>query len=163
MKAKNYIPEGRHTITPFLVVRGADKAIDFYVKAFGAKELTRMLGPDGKSILHAQIKIGDSTICLSEESPQCAGASSSPQTLGGVASSLYIYVPDVDVSFKRAVDAGCESKMVPTDMFWGDRFSSLQDPFGHQWSLGTHLEDLTPEEIKKRQDTFLKEMAGART
>jgi uncharacterized glyoxalase superfamily protein PhnB len=160
MKTNNYIPEGRHTVTPFLVVRGADKAIDFYVKAFGAKELTRMVGPDGKSIMHAQIKIGDSSICLSDENPQCG--TQSPQSLGGVASTLYLYVPDVDVSFKRAVDAGCESKMEPTDMFWGDRFSSVADPFGHLWSLATHIEDLTTEEIKKRQESFFSQMAGAR-
>ena len=160
MKAKNYIPEGRSTVTPFLIVSGADKAIDFYVKAFGAKEILRLAGPDGKSIGHAQIKIGDSTICLSEENPQCAGLS--PKSLGGVSTSLYIYVADVDVAYKRAIDAGCETKMAPADMFWGDRFSSVVDPFGHQWSLATHVEDLSPEEIKKRQESFFAELVGAK-
>ncbi|MBX9723960.1 MAG: VOC family protein, partial [Candidatus Obscuribacterales bacterium] len=150
MKAANYIPEGRHTVTPFLVVRGADKAIDFYVKAFGAQEIVRMVAPDGKSIMHSQIKIGDSTICITDESPQCN--TKSPESLGGVASTLFLYVKDVDAAFKQAVAAGCESKMEPADMFWGDRFSSVQDPFGHQWSLATHVELLTGDEIKKRQD-----------
>ena len=159
MKAKNYIPEGRHTVTPFMAVRSADKAIDFYVKAFGAKEVMQMVGPDGKTIMHAQIKIGESTICLSEESEQCG--TKSPQSLGGVPISLYLYVPDVDAAYKRAVDAGCETKMAPADMFWGDRFSSVADPFGHQWSLATHVEDLNPEEIKKRQESFFAQMAGA--
>lgn len=160
MKAKKYIPEGRHTVTPFLSVRGADKALDFYVQALGAKELTRSLGPDGK-IMHSQLQIGDSIISVSEENPQC-GNVRAPQSLGGVATTLYLYVPDVDASFKRAVEAGCVSKLAPTDMFWGDRFSSVEDPFGHQWGIATHLEDLTPEEISKRAASFFAQMAGAK-
>ncbi len=157
MAKPNYIPEGRHTVTAFLVVKEASNAIEFYKKAFDAKEVMRMMAPDGKSIMHAEIKLGDSIVCISDEHPQCGV--SSPQTLGGVASTLFLYVPDVDAAFKQATEAGCETKMPPTDMFWGDRFSSVQDPFGHQWSLATHVEDLTEEEIMKRQEGFFKQMA----
>jgi PhnB protein len=160
MKATNYMPEGKHTVTPYLVVRGADKAIEFYIKAFGAKELNRNTGPDGKTIMHAEIKIGDSAILLTEEAPHWG--TNSPQSLGGVAGSLYLYVPNVDASYKQAVDAGCESKMAPADMFWGDRFAKLQDPFGHEWSLATHIEDLDAEEIKTRQTKFFAQMASAK-
>jgi uncharacterized glyoxalase superfamily protein PhnB len=161
MAKVNYIPEGRNTVTPFIVVREAAKAIDFYVKAFGAQEVFRMSGPDGK-IMYAHIKIGDSSICISDESPQC-GDVKSPQTLGAVSSSLYVYVQDTDAAHKRAIDAGCENKMPPTDMFWGDRFSSVKDPFGHQWSLATHVEDVSFEEMTKRQEAFCAQMAGARS
>ncbi|HEY9714198.1 MAG TPA: VOC family protein [Chroococcales cyanobacterium] len=159
MSKPNYIPEGRHTATPFLCVKDSAKAIEFYVKAFGAKEISRMTSPDGKSVMHAQIQIGDSTVCLSDENPQCGV--SSPQTLGGVASTIYLYVPDTDASFKRAVEAGAEGKMPPADMFWGDRFAAIVDPFGHQWSFGTRVEELSFEEMTKRRDAFFKQMAGA--
>lgn len=156
-KTDNFQARGWHTVTPFIVVRNAEKAIDFYVKVFGAKEQTRMIGPDGK-IMHARIQVGDSLICLSEENQSCGGTS--PETLGGVASSLYLYVADIDASFKKAVDAGCKAKMPPTEMFWGDMFSSVQDPFGHCWSLATHVEDLTDEQVKKRQQEFFAQMAN---
>ena len=142
------IPDGYRTITPYIAVKGAAQAIDFYKRAFGAKEGERMTDPDGKRVMHAEITIGDSKVMLSDEYPQ--GGCVSPQTLGGTAVSLFMYVPDVDSAFKRAIDAGATSAMAPTDMFWGDRFGKLVDPFGHEWAMATHKEDLSPEEIRKR-------------
>ena len=151
------VPPGFHTVTPMLTVREADKAIDFYKRAFGAEERMRFLGPDEKSIMHAEIKIGDSIIMLGEEHPQkgCSG----PQTLGGTPVSLYLYVEDVDKAFNRAASAGATVTMPVADMFWGDRCGQLTDPFGHKWMLATHKEDLQPEEIRKRATAFFAEMA----
>jgi PhnB protein len=142
------IPEGFHTLTPHLVVKGADKAIDFYKKAFGAKEVGRMPGPDGKTIMHADLIIGDSHLMLVDEFPDmgCLG----PQSVGGSPVSIHIYVEDVDTFFKQALAAGAQEKMPLTDMFWGDRYGMVADPFGHTWSIATHKEDLTVEEITKR-------------
>jgi uncharacterized glyoxalase superfamily protein PhnB len=142
------IPEGYHTITPYITVKGAAKAIDFYKRAFGARERDRMTDPEGKRVMHAEIQIGDSIVMLGDEFPQ--GECKSPQTLGGTAVSLFLYVPDVDAAFKRAVDAGATAAMAPTDMFWGDRFGKLVDPFGHEWAMATHKEDLSHDEIRKR-------------
>src|SRR5262245_25457322 len=142
------IPDGYRTVTPYITVKGAAQAIDFYTRAFGAKPGERMNGPDGKSVMHAEIKIGDSMIMLSDEFPQMG--SRSPQTLGGTSGSLFLYVPDVDAAFKRAVDAGAKAVMPPADMFWGDRFGKVTDPFGHEWALATHKEDLSHDEIQKR-------------
>ena len=142
------IPEGYRTVTPYLTLKGAARAIDFYKRAFGAQEVERMMGPDGESVMHAEVRIGDSVVMLSDEFPQMG--SRSPETLGGTTASLFLYVPDVDTAFQRAVDAGAKTIMPPTDMFWGDRFGTLVDPFGHQWSMATHKEDLSPEEIRKR-------------
>jgi PhnB protein len=150
-KSSKPIPDGYHTITPYLVVKGAEKAIDFYKKAFGALEVHRMAGPEGK-ILHAELQIGDSRVMLSEEFIEMRALS--PQTIGGTPIHLFLYVPDVDTSFRKAVEAGAASEMKPEDMFWGDRYAKLSDPFGHRWSMATHKEDLTPEEIRKRQDEF---------
>jgi PhnB protein len=141
------IPEGYHTVTPYLTIRGAARAIDFYKRAFGAEETMRMPGP-GERIMHAEIRIGDSPVMISDEMPEMGNKS--PQTLGGVPGYLFLYVNDVDRAFQRAVDAGAQVKMVPTDMFWGDRYGRLVDPFGHEWGLATHKEDLTPEEIARR-------------
>jgi uncharacterized glyoxalase superfamily protein PhnB len=116
-----------------------------------------MPGPDGKSIMHAEIKIGDSRIFLSEEFPEMGCRS--PESLGGTASSLHLYVEDVDAAFKRAVAAGAQVKMPVADMFWGDRFGKLIDPFGHEWGMATHKEDLTPEEIRERANVFFAQMA----
>ena len=151
------VPEGCHTVTPYLMVRGADRAIEFYKRAFGAEELMRMPGPDDKSIMHAEIKIGDSRISLSEEFPDMGCRS--PESLGGTASSLHLYVEDVDAAFKRAVSAGAQVKMPVADMFWGDRFGKLIDPFGHEWGMATHTEDRTPEEIRERANAFFAQMA----
>lgn len=155
--AKKPIPEGFHSVTPSLIVRDAPRAIDFYKKAFGAQELMRMPGPDGK-IMHAEIKIGDSIIFLAEENPQM-GNVKSPQTLGGCTGTLNIYVPDVDQTFKQAVAAGGKETMGVADQFWGDRYGSLIDPFGYSWGIGTHKEDLKPEEMGQRAQQFFAEYA----
>lgn len=154
------IPEGFHTITPSLIVRDAAKAIDFYKKALGAEELVRMPSPDGK-IVHAELKIGDSIIFLSDEMPQ--SPAKSPQTLGGVTGVLNLYVQDVDKSFQRALDAGAKVAMPVADQFWGDRYGSLTDPFGYTWGIGTHKEDLNPQQMQERMKTFFAQMAQRKT
>lgn len=147
MSAVKPVPDGYHTVTPYLVVRDAAAALAFYAKAFGAEELFRMPGPGGV-VMHAELKIGDSIVMLGEESPQMG--TSAPQTVGGTPVSLMVYLNDVDASFSRAAQAGCTVQMPPTDMFWGDRYGKLQDPFGHHWSLATHKEDVSPEDMAKR-------------
>ncbi len=147
MSAVKFQPDGYHTVTPHLVVRDAAKAIDFYAKAFGAEQRMRMPGPKGE-VMHAELTVGDSVFMLGEENPQMS--SLSPQAVGGSSTTLMIYVKDVDASCARAEKAGCTVQMPPADMFWGDRYASLQDPFGHRWSLSTHKEDVSPEEMKKR-------------
>lgn len=149
------IPDGFHTITPYLRVRKGREAIDFYKKAFGAEEVYSLPGPDG-SVMHAELKIGDSRMMLGEECKDWGLMS--PLSLGGNGSGLHLYVEDVDASFKRAADAGCKVAMPPTDMFWGDRYGKLIDPFGHEWSIGTHMEDLSPDEIAKRGVEAMKHM-----
>ena len=144
-KATKPVPDGSHTITPYLIIRDAGGAIEFYKKAFDAKELVRMPGPGGKGVMHAELQIGDSQLMLTEEWPQYGSVS--PQQLGGTAVSLHLYVDDVDAWFERAVRAGCQVKTPVSDMFWGDRFGKVQDPFGHQWSIATHKLDLTPAEM----------------
>lgn len=141
------IPEGYHTVTPYLVVRDAARAIDFYKRAFGATEVMRMPGPGGK-VMHAEIQIGDSRIMLGDENPQMGAKS--PQALNGSPVSLFLYVEDVDAVYKQAVAAGAKQTMPPQDMFWGDRYGKLDDPFGHQWGVATHKEDVAPEEMTKR-------------
>lgn len=149
--AKKPIPEGFHSVTPHLVFRDTAKAIDFYKRALGAQELNRMEGPDGK-IGHAELKIGDSVIFLADEFPQAD--CKAPQTLGGTTCSLFLYVEDVDTSFQKAVAAGAKTSMPVADMFWGDRYGVLTDPFGHSWGLATHKEDLTPQEMEERAKAF---------
>lgn len=141
------IPEGYHTVTPYLIIRNAASAIDFYKKAFGAIELFRMPQPDGK-IAHAEIKIGDSPIMLSDEHPDLGFKS--PQTLGGSPVSILLYVDDVDSVFNQAVAAGGKIDKPVEDKFYGDRSGSLTDPFGHLWHIATHTEDVSPEEMEKR-------------
>ena len=153
------IRDGFHTATPYLTVKGAAKALEFYKRAFGAHETDRMTNPDGKSVMHAEIRIGDSMLMLSDEFPQ-PGGSRAPETLGGTTSAVFLYVPDVDAAFKRAIDAGAKAVMPPTDMFWGDRFAKLADPFGHQWAMATHKEDLSREEIEKRGTAAMAAMAN---
>ena len=147
------IPDGYHTVTPYLIVRNADQAIDFYKRAFGARELMRMPGPDGK-VMHAELKIGDSIFFLSDESLDMGHRS--PESLGGASGSILLYVRDVDAAFKRAIDAGARVMTPLADMFWGDRYGHLADSFGHEWGPATHKEDLTPREIAKRQEAFFK-------
>jgi len=154
-KAVKPIPEGFHTVTPHLVIKGAAEAIEFYKRAFGAEVLGRMDGPGG-TVGHAELKIGDSIIFLADEFPQ--SPTKSPQTLCCTTASLHLYVPDVDAAFKRAVSAGGRETMAVTDMFWGDRFGQLQDPFGHTWSVATHKEDVSPQETEKRAQAFWAQM-----
>ena len=147
------IPEGFHTITPTFVVKDCRKAIAFYKKAFGAIEQEVMPSPDGRGIMHASLRIGDSTIMMGEERPDCPAKSA--ETLGGSPISLYVYVKDVDTAFQRAVDAGGETQMPLDDMFWGDRAGSIRDPFGYSWMLATHIKDLSPDEIAEgARETF---------
>ena len=141
------IPEGYHSVTPYLIMKNAGAAIEFYKNAFGAIELFRMPQPDGK-IGHAEIKIGDSPIMLSDEHPEMKYLG--PETIGGTPVSLMIYVDDVDTVFKRAIDKGATEQKAVQDQFYGDRSGSLVDPFGHIWHIATHTEDVSPEEMEKR-------------
>jgi PhnB protein len=141
------IPDGYHSLTPYLVCKGAAKAIDFYAKAFGAQETVRMPGPDGQ-IMHAEVKIGNSMLMLSDENKERGQLS--PASIGGTATSIMLYADDVDAVFNRAVAAGAKAEMPPADMFWGDRMGNLVDPFGHKWAVATHKEDVSPEEMEKR-------------
>ncbi len=138
------IPEGYHSVTPYLIIKGASAAIDFYKKAFGATELFRMPDPSGKGVAHAEIKIGDSPIMLADEQPQIYR---SPQSLGGTPVSLMLYVEDVDTVFPRAVAAGAKVVKPVQDQFYGDRSGTLHDPFGHLWTIATHKKDVSPEEM----------------
>jgi len=146
------IPEGHHSVTPYLTIAGADQAIAFYKKAFGAEEVCRMTGPGGRGVMHAELKIGDSFIFLSDVFPGMG--SPEPKALGGTPVGIHLYVENVDAVYASAVAAGATAKMPPADMFWGDRFSKLTDPFGHEWSLATHIEDLSPEETERRAEAF---------
>ena len=150
------IPNGFYTITPHMIVSDGAKAIEFYKKAFGAQEIERFMTPDGKSVMHAQLKIGSSMLMLgSEHPPTCL----SPTSRGGTTVSLFLYVENADAAFDRAVKAGCTVKMPMTDQFWGDRFGSVEDPFGHQWSIATHKQDLTADQISANAKTFFANMA----
>ena len=151
------VPKAYGSITAALAVRGAADAIAFYAKAFGAKELSRMPGPDGK-LMHAEVRIGDRIVMLGDESPEMG--SPSPQTLGGSAVALMHYVKDVDAVFARTVAAGAKPLMSPADMFWGDRYGQVVDPFGHRWSIGTHKADLTPKQMAKGMDQWMASQAA---
>jgi PhnB protein len=151
------IPDGYHTVTPYIPVDGAADAIEYYKRAFGAKERMRMNGPDG-SIAHAEIEIGDSLVIVSDPFPQ--STVKSPRSLGGTSASIFLYVKDVDAVVKQAVDAGAEIVMEPQDQFWGDRFGTITDPFGHTWSVATHIEDVPPEEMAKRAKAAMAAMSS---
>ncbi len=157
MKKIKAIPDGFHSVTPYLSVKGGAQAIDFYKQAFGAKERYRLPGPDGKTVGHAEIVIGDSIVMIADEMSEYGNKS--PQTLNGTPVNLAVYVQDVDVVFKRAVDAGATVVTPLKDQFYGDRAGCLQDPFGHRWSLMTHREDVSPEEMKKRLPAEYEKMA----
>jgi PhnB protein len=152
------VPEGYNTVTPYLAVPNANEAIDFYTRALGAKERVRMPGP-GDSIMHAELEIGDSLIMLSDPFPQAS--TKTPKELGGTSVNIFVYDEDIDALYKQAVDAGATSLMEPDDMFWGDRFGLVQDPFGHTWTIATHIEDVPPEEMQKRSEEFMASMAGS--
>jgi PhnB protein len=154
-KSAKAIPEGHHTVTPYLVLRGADRAIEFYKKAFGAKELGSMPGPEGK-IMHAEIRIGDSVVMLSDEMSPASAAT--PPAGAAPPIRIMLYLENVDAVFQQALAAGAKAVMPPQDMFWGDRYGKVIDPFGHHWDLATHKEDLTGEEIAKRQAEFFAKM-----
>ena len=146
-------PDGYHTATPYLIIKGAAAGIEFYKRAFGATELFRMDAPGGK-IGHAEIKIGDSPIMLADEHPNMGYRG--PQTLGGTPVSIMLYVEAVDTMFDRAIAAGAKVRQAVKDQFYGDRSGTLEDPFGHVWTIATHKEDLTPEEIGKRAEAWMK-------
>jgi uncharacterized glyoxalase superfamily protein PhnB len=141
------VPEGFHTITPHLVVDGAAAAIEFYQKAFGAKENARMPSPDGK-IMHAEIAIGDSLLMLNDEFPDWGKRG--PRSLGGSAVTIHLYVEDADAVMQRAIQAGAKVTMPLQDMFWGDRYGQVEDPYGHRWSIATHKEDVSFGEMERR-------------
>jgi PhnB protein len=149
------VPSGYHTVTPYLVQSDAAAAIEFYKKAFGATEVMRMQAPGGK-IGHAELKIGDSMIMMADEFP--GSASRSPKSMGGTCAGVFLYVTDVDAMFQKAVDAGAKVEMPLANQFWGDRYGKLTDPFGHSWSMATHVEDVAPEEMKKRMKEAMSKM-----
>ena len=141
------IPEGYHSVSPALAIDGAADAIEFYKRAFGATERYRMPGPEGR-IAHAELQSGDSVVMLSDPFPD--SSVKSPSALGGTTVGIFVYVEDVDAVFQQAVEAGATVTMPVDDMFWGDRFGSVTDPYGHHWSLATHVEDVPPEEMEER-------------
>jgi PhnB protein len=150
------VPDGYHTLTPYLVVRDAVRAIEFYQQAFGAVVRGGVAkGPDGK-VMHAELQIGDSVIMLSDENPEFC--SLSPQSIGDSSIGLHIYLDGVDAAFERAVKAGAHVEMPVMDQFWGDRYGKLKDPFGHKWSIATHVKDLTEDEMKQGMDEAMENM-----
>jgi len=151
------VPDGYHTLTPFLTVRDAARAIEFYKQAFGAKERGVMKGPDGK-VMHAELMIGDSIIMLSDEFPEFGSVS--PQAIGGSAMGLHIYLDNVDAAFDRAVKAGAQVEMPVSEQFWGDRYGKLKDPFGHKWSIATHTRDMSADEMKHAMDDAMSKLAS---
>jgi PhnB protein len=153
------IPDGYHTLTPGFAVRGAAQAIDFYKRAFGAKERMRLMKPDGRAVAHAELEIGDSVFMLGEEDP--AMGSRSAQALGGTPVNFYLYVENVDAAVNRVLAEGAKPLMPGTDMFWGDRIGSVEDPFGQKWTLATHKEDVPPGEMEKRAQAFYAKAAVA--
>jgi uncharacterized glyoxalase superfamily protein PhnB len=157
-KKTQAIPKGYHTITPSLFVSGAEKAIDFYKKAFGAEERMRFPAPDG-SIMHAELLIGDSIVMLADEMPDQGGRG--PKAIGGTPVSFFVYRENVDAAWKQAVDAGATPIMPLADQFWGDRTGCLEDPFGHRWWLAQHIQDLTFEELQKGAESFFSQMQPA--
>ena len=153
------VPAGYHTVTAYLTVNDGARALEFYTRAFGAKEMGRMAGPGGK-LMHAEFRIGDSIVMLSDEFPGMSSCKA-PTSLGATTVSMFLYVPDVDATFKRAVEAGCKVVAPVMDMFWGDRFGKLQDPFGNQWAMATHKEDVSTAEMVQRSQAFMAKMGGA--
>ena len=151
----NPIPDGFHSLSAHLIVTDGAAAMEFYKKAFGALELVRMPAPDGKTVMHGQMQIGDSMLMLgSEMPPNCLA----PKSRGGTSVTLHFYTADADAAFDRAVKAGCTVVMPVSDMFWGDRYGVVQDPFSHQWSIATHTHDYTPEQIAANAKEFMARM-----
>ena len=148
--AVNPIPEGYHTVTPGMNVKGCDKLIEFLVAAFGAEERMRMQAPGGGPIMHAEVKIGDSIVMVSEAMED-----------GPTSTGMMLYVTDCDAAYKRATEAGATAMMPPTDMFWGDRFARVKDAWGNRWGMATHVEDVAPEEMERRAAAFMAAQAGS--
>jgi uncharacterized glyoxalase superfamily protein PhnB len=154
------IPEGQEGLIPHLVVKDAAKAIEFYKSAFGAEELSRLPSPDGR-IMHAALRIASSHVFLADDFPEyCGGKSRNPAALGGTPITLHTYVNDVDAAIKRAQSAGATVKSPATDMFWGDRYGVVEDPFGHQWSLASHIKDVSPEEMSRGAQQMIAQAAS---
>jgi PhnB protein len=151
------VPEGYHTATPALTVHDGVRALEFYSRAFSAKKRNGVSSFDGK-IMHAEFQIGDSVFMLSDEFPRMG--TRSPKSLGGTTGGIWLYVPDVDATYRQALAAGATSVSEPTDMFWGDRHARVRDPFGHEWSIATHREEVTPSEMEKRSKEFYAGMKG---
>ncbi|HEU4344860.1 MAG TPA: VOC family protein [Candidatus Binatia bacterium] len=151
------IPDGYHSVTPYLIVKGADRAIDFYKRVFGASQRMRMDGPNG-TVGHAEIEIDGSAIMLADEFPDMGFRS--PQSLGGAGVSLHLYVKDVDACFNKAIATGAKALRPVQDQFYGDRSGTLEDPFGHVWTISTHKEDVSPEELRRRSEAFMKQQGG---
>lgn len=156
-KAVSPVAEGLHTIVPHLICRDAAAAIEFYKRAFGASEIMRMPSPAG-GLMHASVKIGDTIVMLVDEMPQWGALS--PQSLNNSPVTLHMSVPDVDAVYKRAIECGAKSKMEVADMFWGDRYGKIEDPFGHHWSIATHIKDMTHEEAIAAGNEAMKQMSG---
>jgi len=154
------VPAGFHALTPSMVVKDARKAIDFFQRAFGAEEIDVMTGPDGR-VMHAEIRFGDSILMMGEENPAWPQFKSA-ETLDGSPISLHFYVADVDAAFKRALDAGAKADMPVQDMFWGDRYGKVRDPFGHVWGLATRVKELTKEEVARAGREWMAKMAEAK-
>jgi PhnB protein len=158
MASVKAIPEGYHNVTPYLYVRSAAGAIEFYKSVFGAAEIVRMAGPDGR-IMHAELKIGDSIVMLADENPSMGIMS--PQTIGGFSGGLHLYVENVDAVITKAVESGAKTLRPIKNQFYGDRSGTLLDPFGHMWSVATHVEDVSPEEMRKRMTAAMSQAAGS--
>jgi PhnB protein len=149
------IPEGMHTVTPVMVIKGCSEAMDFYTKAFGAQIRAKAMDPSGKMVWHGVLSIGDSSVFLSDEMREMGGPAATP-------AQLWLYVENVEQAFQRAVQAGCQVTMPLADQFWGDRFGKLKDKWGNEWSLAQKIKDLTPEQIQKAQDEFVASMKQKR-
>jgi PhnB protein len=158
MAQVNPIPQGMHSVTPNLTIRGCARAIEFYQRALGAKEVMRMQAPDGKSIWHAELRVGDSVVFMNDEMPGLPIRAPDPARPAPV--GMWLYVPDCDAAYRRAIEAGGRSGMEPADMFWGDRTASIVDPFGYGWTFATHVKDLTEEEMRRGGEEFARKMAS---
>ena len=152
----HHIPEGCNSVSAYLIVQDGKQALEFYQKAFNGKALACMTTPDGENVVHGEVQIGNSTVMLSQENPQWDMKSAA--TLGGSPAALHLYVEDVDAAFQQAIDSGCTEVSPVTDMFWGDRYGKVVDPFGFQWGIATHVEDVEPEEMKRRADEWFAKM-----
>ena len=152
------VPKGFRTVNAYLTVDSGTRALEFYRKAFNAKELARMMYPDGQRLAHAEMKIGNTIVMISDEAPERGVRS--PKSFGGTGLRLVLYVRNCDRVYKRALKAGATSLMEPADMFWGDRWSEVQDPFGHRWEIATHKEDVSGEEMGRRSQEFFAKMGG---